>query len=106
MGTRCEALAVRTVMLVGLALAAVTWSAISSGISIESTRPDRSRHFTLGVAATRGLAFVVQFLSLSERQCQLRHALPEVELERDERQTLALDRSDETTDFLAVEQQL
>ena len=64
-----------------------------------------ARDFALGVAFALGIALVVQLLSLAERERHLGHSVLEVELERDERQSLTLDRADHPTDFLAVEQQ-
>src|SRR5882672_5491063 len=85
--------------------AAESWSA-RRGMSIISTRANGARHLALGIAAARRFAFVVQLLSLPQRQCHFRHSPAEVKLEYHERESLPLDGSDETTDFLAMEQQL
>src|ERR1051325_5672022 len=62
-------------------------------------------NFPLSVALTLSVSFVVQFLSLAECQRHLGYSLLEVQFQRDEREPLPLDRSNQTTDFLAVEQQ-
>ena len=85
-------------------VAAPIWSATSERRD-HRARAD-ARHLALGVARPLGLALVVQLLSLAERHRHLRHSVLEVQLERDQRQSLALDGPNQTTDFLAVEQQL
>src|SRR5687768_8000982 len=47
----------------------------------------------------------MQLLSLGQRERQLRPSLLEVQLQRDERESLALDGPNQSTDFPAVEQQ-
>ena len=71
-----------------------------------SSAAHHARHLPLGVARPLGVALVVQLLSLAERQRHLRHSVLEVELEGNQGQSLALDGPYQTTDFLAVEQQL
>src|ERR1051326_588916 len=93
-------------MRVPSVVAARSWRARSSGISIYSTRANGACHFPFGVATPSGLPLVVQLFALAERQRHLRYSVAEVELERNERQPLPFDGSDETTDFLAMEQQL
>src|SRR6266446_3301938 len=77
-----------------------------SGIA-SPLRPQQPSAFALPGALLLGLALVVQFLAAGERELDLGAALlVEIELERDERHALALDRARELVDLAPVEQEL
>src|SRR5687768_17428475 len=76
------------------------------GCAGSSATRDGARHLALGVALLRGVALVVQLLSLPQRHHHLRTSLLEVEVERDQRQPLPLHRPDEAADLAPVQQQL
>src|SRR5437763_14599622 len=79
---------------------------MASGINIRSTRADGASHLAFGVPSAGCLSLVVQLFAFSECQSQLRHSLTEVQLQRYQRQPLTFNRPNQSTDLLAVEQQL
>src|SRR6516164_3017388 len=69
--------------------------------------PQQAAALAFPTALLLGLTLVMQLLAARERKLQLGAAfLVEIELERHERHTLALDRSDELVDLAAVQEEL
>src|SRR5258707_13449348 len=75
-----------------------------------SARPRRSAIAALlpaPIALLLGLALVMQFLALGDGEQQLgAAAFIEIELERDQRHPLAVDRAQQFVDLLSMQQQL
>src|SRR5688572_12644776 len=71
-----------------------------------SSGANGARDLPIGVPLLLGVPLVVKLLTLAECHRHLRDAAFEVELERNERQTLPLDRSYQTPDLPLVQQQL
>src|SRR5215475_1541997 len=72
-----------------------------------SLGPQQPPALALPAALLLGFAFVVQLLAAGERKLQLGAALlVEIELERHERHSLALDRAHELVDLTAVKEEL
>src|SRR5262245_29851407 len=72
-----------------------------------SPRAHQAALFAAPVTLLGGLALVVQLLALGDRQQQLGAAtLIEIELERDQRHALAIDRAHQLVDLPAMQQQL
>src|SRR5512138_3406475 len=77
-----------------------------SPFAILPPRAHQAALFAAPVALLRGLALVVQLLALGDRQQQLRPAaLVEIELQRDQRHALAIDRAHQLVGLLAMQQQ-
>src|SRR5215204_5289563 len=71
-----------------------------------SSGAHRPRDLPVGIALLLGVPLVVELLSLAECHRHLRDAAFEVELEGNQGETLALDRTYETPDLPLVQQQL
>src|SRR5207237_7567581 len=85
---------------------ATTSSAMAAVRYASPLRAQQPPALALPGALLLGLALVVQLLAAGERKLDLGAALfVEIELERDERHDLALDRTPELVDLAAVQQQ-
>src|SRR5678816_933409 len=71
-----------------------------------SSDAHRARDLPIRIALLLGVALVVELFAFAECHRHLRDAAFEVELERDQGQTLPLDRTYQTPDLPLVQQQL
>src|SRR3954470_16237663 len=71
-----------------------------------SSRAHRALHVSLVVAAFLVGALVVKLFALAECERDFRLAAAEIDLERNQRQSLTLDGSDHLADLLPVQQEL
>src|SRR5262244_3226472 len=91
-------------LLYGGPTSAVSITTIAARLSLGPQQPSA---LPLPAALLLGLALVVQLLATGERKLELGAALVvEVELERHQRHSLALDRADELVDLAAVQEKL
>src|ERR1700728_1521628 len=82
------------------------WSSLTGGTSL-ALLPQQPPALAVPRALFFGLALVVELLAAREGKLDLGAApFVEIELERDERHALALDRTDELVDLPAVQQEL
>jgi hypothetical protein len=71
-----------------------------------STSSDGSGQLSIEIAALQVVALVVQFLPATQSQGHFGASIGEVKIQRDQRETLLLDRPNQAPDLAAVEKQL
>ena len=78
----------------------------AAGRSLAAPPRHRARDFAVGLAPLQVLALVVRLLALGQREQQLGAAAEEVEFERNESESVALDGADQLLDLAPMQQEL